>query len=196
MRSVKRAYDWVLGWAHTPYGTPALFVLAFVESSFFPIPPDILLIALSVSRPKRALWYALVCSVGSLLGGAFGYAIGLYFMDAVGYNIIEFYGIADKYGEIQQLYQDYDVWAVGMAGFTPIPYKVFTIAAGAFEINFWVFLAASAVSRSARFFIQSIFIMKYGKGIADFIDKYFNLLSVIFAVMLVFGFVLIKFFWG
>jgi len=189
---LKRTYDWVLGWAHTPYGVPALFLLALAESSFFPIPPDVLLIALAVSRPEKSYRYAGITSVGSVIGGAIGYAIGLYFMEAVGYNIIELYGLAEKFAYVQEVYRQYDAWAVGIAGFTPIPYKAFTISAGAFGINFWVFIAASAVSRSARFFILGALVYRYGESIRALIDRYFNLLTVAFIMLLVLGFVLIK----
>lgn len=189
---VRRLYDWVLRWAHSPYGAVALFVLAFMESSFFPIPPDVLLIALAISIPAKAWRYALICSVGSVAGGAFGYLIGLYLMDAVGYNIIELYGVAEKYEYVQELYRTYDAWVVAVAGFTPIPYKVFTITAGAFEINFWVFIIVSAISRAARFFILAAIIYKFGSPIKAYIDRYFGILSVAFMVLLILGFVVIK----
>ena len=121
---LKRLYNWVLHWAETPYGTWALFLLAFAESSVFPIPPDVLLIALAISIPKKSFKYALVCSAGSVLGGGLGYLIGLQFMEFIGQPIIDFYGVGDKYHYIEQLYNRYDAWAVGVAGFTPIPYKV------------------------------------------------------------------------
>jgi membrane protein YqaA with SNARE-associated domain len=190
---LRRLYDWVIKWAQTPYGPIALFLLAFCESSFFPIPPDVLLIALAVAVPKRALQYAAVCSVGSVLGGCLGYLIGWQFMASLGTQIVEFYGLLDKYDYIRELYQQYDAWAVGIAGFTPIPYKVFTISAGAFEINFWVFVIASAISRSARFFLVGGLIYLFGPGIQIFIDKYFNLLAVGFTVLLVVGFIAIKY---
>jgi len=189
---VRRFYDWVLGWAHTPYGAPALFVLAFAESSFFPVPPDVLLIALALSIPARSLYFAAIASVGSVLGGILGYGIGLYFMQFIGAHIINLYGLGDKFDYIQGLYRHYDAWAVAIAGFTPIPYKVFTITAGAFRINFFVFVAASALSRSARFFIIALLIKKYGKPIRVFIERYFNILTLIFVVLLIAGFVLIK----
>jgi membrane protein YqaA with SNARE-associated domain len=189
---VRRLYDWVLRWAYSPYGAVALFILAFTESSFFPIPPDVLLIALANSIPAKAFRYALVCSIGSVAGGAFGYLIGLYLMDAVGYNIITLYGVAEKYEYVQELYRTYDAWVVAVAGFTPIPYKVFTISAGAFEINFWVFIIVSAISRAARFFILAVIIYKFGSPIKALIDKYFNILSIAFMVLLILGFVLIK----
>lgn len=191
---IKRLYDWVLGWAHRPHGAWALFILAFAESSFFPIPPDVLLIALAISIPARAFRFAVIASLGSVIGGIAGYAIGLYFMEAIGYNIIHIYGLAEKYDYLQTLYRDYDAWAVGIAGFTPIPYKAFTITAGAFEINFWVFIAASFVSRSARFFIVAALIYRFGEPIRDFIEKYFNILTLVFVALIIGGFVIIKVF--
>lgn len=190
---LRRLYDWVLRWAETPYGSWALFLLAFSESSFFPIPPDILLIALAVAIPKKSLKYALICSAGSVLGGCFGYLIGWKFMALIGSRIVEFYGIAPKIEYIKILYNRYDAWAVGIAGFTPIPYKVFTISAGIFKINFMVFFLASVVSRSARFFIVGGLIFVFGPTIQMFIDKYFNVLAVAFTVLLVAGFILIKY---
>jgi len=190
---LRRLYDWVLHWAETPYGTWALFLLAFCESSFFPIPPDILLIALAVAAPGKSFRYALVCSAGSVLGGCFGYLIGWKFMETIGNRIILFYDFGDKFEYIRHLYQSYDAWAVGVAGFTPIPYKVFTISAGAFHINFPVFLFASLVSRSARFFLVGGLIYKFGPEIQAFIEKYFNMLAVAFTVLLIAGFVVIKY---
>jgi membrane protein YqaA with SNARE-associated domain len=190
---LKKLYNWVLHWAETPYGTWALFVLAFCESSFFPVPPDILLIALAVGAPPKALKYALVCSVGSILGGCFGYLIGWQFMLGIGNRIIEFYGLAPKVAYIETLYKQYDAWAVAVAGFTPIPYKVFTIAAGAFKIDFSIFLIASALSRSARFFLVGGLIYIFGPRIQAFIDRYFNMLAIAFTVLLIVGFVAIKY---
>lgn len=190
---LRRLYDWVIRWANTPYGGIALFILAFCESSFFPIPPDVLLIALAVAVPRKSLKYALLCSVGSVLGGCLGYLIGWQFMGMIGDPIIQFYGLTPKVDYIARLYQQYDAWAIGIAGFTPIPYKVFTIAAGAFDINFGVFVLTSFVSRSARFFLVGGLIYLLGPKIQPFIDKYFNLLAVAFVILLIAGFVLIKF---
>jgi len=187
-------YDWVEHFAETPYGLWALFLLAFAESSFFPVPPDVLLIALAVSIPARALRYALVCSVGSVLGGMFGYLIGYQFMEFIGFGILNFYGLTDKYESVAELYNRYNAWAVGIAGFTPIPYKVFTISAGAFKINFLVFLLASVVSRSARFFLVAGLIYMFGEQIRTFIERYFNILAVLFVLLLVAGFILIGFY--
>lgn len=190
---LRRLYDWVLHWAATPYGAWALLVLAFAESSFFPIPPDVLLIALCVARPERSFRFALICSTGSILGGCLGYLIGWQFMASVGNRIVEFYGFTDQVAYIETLYQNHDAWAVAVAGFTPIPYKVFTIAAGMFSINFTVFVLASIVSRSARFFLVGALIYLFGARIQRFIDRYFDLLAVAFTVLLVGGFILIKY---
>ena len=190
---IKKLYDWVLSWAETKYGSWALFLNAFAESSFFPVPPDILLIALSVGKPKKSFFYSMVCSIGSVLGGILGYIIGLKFMDIIGMKIIQYYGIIDKYDKVGELYRTYDAWAVGIAGFTPIPYKVFTIAAGAFHISFIVFIIASVVSRSARFFLVGGLIYVFGPKIKMYIDKYFNILAVAFVILLILGFILIKY---
>ncbi|MFZ3072166.1 MAG: YqaA family protein [Thermodesulfobacteriota bacterium] len=191
MNILRRLYDWVLSWAHTPYGIPALFILAFVESIFFPIPPDVLLIALCVALPAKSFRYAVVCSVGSVLGGVFGYLIGFYFMDTVGYHIVKIYGLSENYIYIQGLYSKYDAWAVAIGGFTPIPYKAFTISAGAFKIDFTVFLVASALSRSARFFIVAGLIYRYGPTIKKYIDKYFNIFTFVFIALLILGFLVL-----
>ncbi len=190
---LRRLYDWVLHWAETPYGTWALFLLSFCESSFFPIPPDVLLIALAVAIPKKSFKYALVCSAGSVLGGCLGYLIGWQFMAGIGEKIITFYGLTQKIEYIKDLYTNYDAWAIGIAGFTPIPYKVFTISAGAFNINFLVFIIVSTISRSARFFLVGSLIYIFGSRIQTFIDKYFNILAVAFTVLLIAGFVIIKY---
>jgi len=192
LRWLRKLYDWVLSWAHTPYGVPALFVLAFAESSFFPIPPDVLLMALAISIPKRAFRYALVCSIGSVLGGMLGYLIGYEFMEVVGNRIIQMYGFTDKWDYVGGMYNAYAGWAVAIAGFTPIPYKLFTIAGGAFKIDFPVFLVASVLSRSARFFLVAGLIYFFGPPIRKFIDKYFDILAVVFMVLLIGGFIVLK----
>ena len=133
---VRQIYDKSLLWVQSPSGVWALFLLAVAESSFFPIPPDVFLIVLCIAVPKKSFRYATICAVGSVLGGAIGYGLGLGFMDTLGVKILDWYGLHDKYAVVQDLYQRYDVLAVGAAGFTPLPYKLFTITAGAFKINF------------------------------------------------------------
>lgn len=182
-----------MSWSDSKWGTYALFILSFAESSFFPIPPDVLLIALCAGKPLKSFFYSLICSLGSVLGGVFGYFIGLRFMDFIGYKIVVLYGFQKKMDQIGVLYNNYDAWAVAIAGFSPIPYKVFTIAAGIFEISLPVFIAASFFSRSLRFFIQGTLLYFYGERIKFFVDKYFNVLAVVFTVLLVGGFVLIKY---
>ena len=191
---LKRTYDWVIHWADTKYGPLALFLLAFTESSFFPIPPDVLLIALSLGAPKKSFRFATFCTIGSVLGGILGFLIGMMFFDLVGYKILDFYGFWDKFDYVQEMYLKFDVLFVGIAGFTPIPYKVFTIAAGLFGMNFPTFVLVSALSRGARFFIVSSLIWKFGKRIKIFIDKYFTFLTILFAVLLTLGFIVVKIF--
>ena len=190
---IKKLYDWVEHWAQTPYGVWALFLLALAESSFFPIPPDVLLIALAVTHPKAGLKFAAVCTLGSLLGGALGYLIGWQFMAVIGEGIVNFYGVTDKVAHIEALYHQYDAWAIAIAGFTPIPYKVFTITAGMFKVDFGVFLLASALGRAGRFFLVGGLIYLFGKPIQAFIERYLNLLVIGFTVLLIGGFILIKF---
>ncbi len=190
---LRKLYNWVLHWAYTPYGVWALIITAFAESSFFPIPPDILLLPMALSRRKKAFYYAFLTTIFSVLGGILGFAIGLWLMDAIGIKVLEFYGAMNEFAKISMLYKKYSAIAVATAGFTPIPYKVFTIAAGACKINFTVFILASIVSRGARYFIQATLMVIFGQPIKNFIDKYFNILSLAFFVLLIGGFVLIKY---
>ncbi|HEB69984.1 MAG TPA: DedA family protein [Desulfobulbus sp.] len=179
-------------WIQTPAGVWALFFIAVAESSFFPIPPDVFLIALCVGAPKKSFKFALICSLGSVIGGAIGYGLGLGFMDTVGQSILNLYGLQDKYALVQELYQQYDALAVGAAGFTPLPYKLFTITAGAFKIDFVTFMVVSLVARSARFFLVSALIYKFGAPVQYFINRYFNILTLVFLGLLIGGFILIK----
>jgi membrane protein YqaA with SNARE-associated domain len=192
MGLVRRLYERSLTWVQTPYGVWALFWLAVAESSFFPIPPDVFLIVLGIAAPRRSFRYAAVCAAGSVLGGALGYGLGLGFMDTVGRRILVWYGLTDKYQVVQHLYQQYDVLAVGAAGFTPLPYKLFTISAGAFRINFITFMLVSLVARSARFFLVAAFIYRFGAPVRHFIDRYFNLLSIVFLLLLVAGYLVVR----
>ncbi|MEN8190320.1 MAG: YqaA family protein [Thermodesulfobacteriota bacterium] len=191
---IRRLYDTCMDWIQTPYGLAVLFLIAFAESSFFPIPPDVFLVALCIANPKRSFLYASICAVGSVLGGAFGYGLGVWFMDSIGMQIMAFYGLSEKYLTVQSLYQQYDALAVAAAGFTPLPYKLFTITAGAFHVNFPTFMLVSLAARSARFFLVAAFIWKFGEPVRYFLDKYFNILTIVFTVLLIGGFVAVKFF--
>lgn len=202
MKWLRRLYDWVLSWADSAYGNMALFVLAFIESIFFPVPPDVLLIALSLGKPKRAFYFAALCSIGSVAGALIGYALGHYAWIAsdgsfTGFAQFFFHNIPGfteaLYYQIKDMFDKWDFWVIFTAGFTPIPYKVFTITAGVFQMNLFMFLIASIISRSARFFLVSWLIWKYGPGIKGFIDKYFNSLALGFTALIILGFVVIKY---
>lgn len=194
MRIFRSLYDWVLHWAYTPYGTPALFLLAFAESSVFPVPPDILLIALCISLPRKAWRFALFASIGSVLGGALGYGIGRGLWAAVsGLFFTYIPGFTPQlFHHVQALFSEHNFWVVFTAGFTPIPYKVITIGAGVFQVDFLLFLLASVVSRSLRFFLVAGLIYRFGPGIKLFIEKYFNLLCILFMVLLLGGFLILR----
>lgn len=189
----RRLYDWVLSWADTRYGATALFLLAFAESSVFPVPPDVLLIALVLGSPNR--WWKLgaLSTLGSTIGGAAGYLIGKFLMDSVGMRIIDLYHAQAYFEQVRNWYLQYDLWIVFVAAFTPIPYKVFTIASGAFDMNLLGFCAVSFVGRGARFFLVAGLLRVAGPAMKRFIDKYFDLLAVAFVVLLVGGFALIKY---
>lgn len=202
MKYIRQLYDWMLHWADSPYGPIALFLLAFAESSFFPIPPDALLIALVLGSRKKAFSFALNSTVGSVLGALLGYSIGHFVWwngssEFSNFALFFFHNIPgfteDIFFKVKGLYEEWNFWIVFTAGFTPIPYKVFTISAGAFEINIFLFIIASIVSRAGRFFLVAGLIWKFGDPIKSFIDKYFNLLAIAFTVLLVGGFVGIKY---
>lgn len=189
---LRQLYARSLAWVQTPYGIWALFWLAVAESSFFPIPPDVFLIVLCVAAPRKSFRFAGICAAGSVLGGAIGYGLGFGFMDTVGHRILTWYGLTARYETAQALYHQYDAWAVGAAGFTPLPYKLFTITAGAFKVDFTTFLFASLLSRSARFLLVAAFIYRFGAPVRHFMERYFNLLTILFLILLVAGYVLIK----
>lgn len=189
---IRKLYDWVLSWAHKKYSTLALFLLAFAESSFFPVPPDVLQMALSVSKPKKSFFYAFIASVGSVLGGVAGYFIGLFLFDTIGSLIINGLGYQSQFASVGVLYKSYAFLAIFTAAFTPIPYKVFTIAAGVWHVGLGTLIIASILGRSARFFLVGSLIYFYGPKIKNFIDKYFNILTIVFLLLLIGGFVLLK----
>jgi membrane protein YqaA with SNARE-associated domain len=197
----RRLYDWVLHWAETPYGAWALFVLAFAESSFFPVPPDVLLAPLTLGSRRKWWRFALTCSLASIIGGVIGYMIG-HWLWFTGKEYSElalwFFSNIPGFGETefevaQNWYEHWNFWIVFTAGFTPLPYKVITISAGAFKINFFMFLLASTVSRSTRFFLVAGLFWRYGPAIQPFVDKYFNWLCLVFVILLIGGFMVLKY---
>jgi membrane protein YqaA with SNARE-associated domain len=191
---LRRLYEWVLHWAETRYGMPALFVLAFAESSVFPIPPDPLLMALCLGAPRRAFRFAAVATLASVTGGIAGYALGAGAWSLVGgWFFAHVPGVTpEAFERVGGLYERWDFVAVFLAGLTPIPYKVFTLSAGVFGISFPVFVLASAVSRGLRFFIEGALIHHFGAPIAAFIDRWFNWLAWAFGLLVVLGFVVIE----
>ena len=181
--------DWVIGWSQSPAGATALFVIAFAESSFFPTPPDILLITMAILHPELAFTLALICAAGSVLGGMFGYLIGW----VGGRPLLHKLFSEEKIQVVKNAFEKYEVWAIAVAGFTPIPYKIFTLSAGTFEIPFRPFALVSAVSRSARFFLVAGAIYFWGDSVKHLIEKYFNWFSLVFMILLIGGFVLVKY---
>lgn len=190
---LRHSKEWMENFANKPNSMWWLFFLSMIESSFFPIPPDILLIAIAVLNPKKALTAALWCSVGSVIGGVLGYAIGYFLMGTIGEPIITFYGAEGAMTEFLKMYDTYGVSFLAVAAFTPVPFKVATIVSGAAHMNLYTFILVSAIGRSARFFIVAGLIYKFGPQIKDFIEKYFDKLSLAFLVLLIGGFVAVKF---
>ena len=199
---VRKLYDWVLGWAEKPSAQYALFILAFAESSFFPVPPDVLLIPLVLGFRQKWFRLALITTIASALGGMFGYFIGHVLWWNGGppnYSALAhfFFRTIPGFSEpvfraMQVKYELYGFWIVFTAGFTPIPYKIFTISSGAFDLSLTTFTVASVVSRAARFFLVAFLIYWFGEPIRTFIDKYFNWLALLFTILLIGGFMIIK----
>ena len=190
---LRRLYDWVLGWAHTPWGVPALVVLCFAEASFFPIPPDPLLMALCLGAPRHSLRFAAWGTAASVTGGVVGYLLGWGAWSLLGDFFLTWVpGVTpEAFSTVRGLYERWDFWAVFLAGLTPIPYKVFTLSAGMFAIQFPIFLVASILSRGLRFFLVAGLIWKFGAPVNQLIDRYFNVLTIAFGILLVLGFVIV-----
>ncbi|HUS71609.1 MAG TPA: YqaA family protein [Sedimentisphaerales bacterium] len=192
----RRLYNWVVHFADTPHGERALFLLSFAESSFFPVPPDVLLAPLTLGAPKKWFRFALACSIASVLGGILGYCIGMFawsMIDQWVYTHLAVINLTEaNFAKFQNWYDEYDFWIVFTCGFTPLPYKVCTISAGVARISFLGFLIASTVSRSARFFIVAGLVGWKGERIRPVIEKYFNWFSLAFVALLIGGFLVIR----
>jgi membrane protein YqaA with SNARE-associated domain len=189
---VRRAYDWTIHWADTPQGLLALFLIAIAESSFFPIPPDVLLIAIVATRPSRWVMAAGLCSGGSFLGAAIGYAIGFGLMPTVGEPIIGFYGAEHHWDRFIALAETWGTWLLAAAAFTPIPFKVATIASGAIEMPFVPFLGISLIGRGARFFLVAGALRLFGARIRRTLEHNFDLASLLFVALLIGGFLILR----
>lgn len=188
---LRRLYDWTLSWVDHRYAQYALFFIALIESSIFPIPPDILLIALALGKPQWGLRFAAICTAGSTVGAVLGYGIGFLLFASIGQPIIEFYGLMDQFHLAESKFSEYGVWIVLIAGFSPIPFKVITIAAGAFGLDFILFILASLVSRGARFFMEGALLRWGGDRVRDFVEKHFELMTISITLLVVISFVLI-----
>lgn len=189
---IKAVYNWTIKLSATRYALWALAIVAFAESSFFPIPPDILLIPLIIAKPKNAYLIAFIAMMASVLGGGLGYYIGLKLYETVGIIIINFYHAQQLFLEFQAQFNKYGAAAVLFAGVTPFPYKIITISSGIAGMSFYKFVIFSIIARGTRFFIIAILLRFYGEPIRNFIEKHLNLLFIIFVVLLVLGFLLIK----
>ena len=192
---VRRLYDWMLSWAESKWGAVALFLFAICESIFFPVPPDVLLIALCIGCVSKSFKYAAICTAGSVSGASVGFGLGAFCWELVDSWFIPSIFSQEAFDNVGLKYSEWNFWLVFTAGFTPIPYKLITISAGVFlgVADFWIFIIASLVSRGARFVLVAGLIYKFGAPIKKFIDKYFNLCALAFTVLLIGGFVLIKY---
>jgi len=188
---LRRLYDWTISLARSPHALWALAIVSFVESSFFPIPPDVLMIPLIIARPSRAFLIATVATVSSVAGGMFGYYIGAVLMESVGQPILALYGKGDSFEEMSAVFNKYGAWAVVVAGVTFLPFKVITIASGVTGLPLSVFIVSSIFARALRFFLVAALLWKFGAPIRDFIEKRLGLMFVLFCVLLIGGFAMI-----
>ena len=190
---LRRLYDWVIGLARHRHAIPAMGVVSFLESSFFPIPPDVMLIPMVLANRTKAFRIALVCTVTSVAGGLFGYAIGYYFFETIGAWVVDAYGLQDGMAKFRADFDRWGTWIILIKGLTPIPYKLVTIASGAAHFDLFTFVWASIVTRGARFFLVAALLWKYGPPIRTFIEERLTLLTWLFLIALVGGFVIVRY---
>jgi membrane protein YqaA with SNARE-associated domain len=191
--ALRRLYDWTIALAGKRYAETALFWIAFAESSFFPLPPDLLLVPMILAQPKRAWRYAAICTVASVVGGIVGYAIGYFLLESVGRPILHFYGVMQQYHELKALFDEWGVWIILIKGMTPIPYKLVTITAGALNFALIPFILASMVSRSMRFFLVAALLWKFGEPVRHFIEKRLELVTTAALALVGAGFLAIRY---
>ena len=187
---LRRIYDWCIDAAHKPYALWIMGAVAFAESSFFPVPPDVMLIPMSLARPQRAWLYALVCTASSVVGGVLGYAIGALLYDSIGQWLINLYGLGDKVEAFRAGYAEYGAWIILLKGLTPIPYKLVTITSGFAGYNIWLFVVCSIIARGGRFFVVAILLNRYGEWIRVRIEKRLGLWVALGAGALLAGFII------
>ena len=190
---IRRLYDWMMQTATHKRAPQSLFWVAFAESSFFPIPPDVMLVPMVLANRLKAWTYATIATCGSVIGGVAGYAIGFFLLEYIGWPVLRFYGYADRFQEFSNLFNEWGVWILVIKGMTPFPYKVLTILAGATHMNLVAFIVASIVARSMRFYLVAALLYWFGEPIRDFIEKRLTLVTTAFVVLLVGGFVAIKY---
>jgi membrane protein YqaA with SNARE-associated domain len=190
---MRRVYDWTMRMASHRRAPHALFWVSFAESSVFPIPPDVMLIPMVVANPAKVWLFAAICTAGSVLGGILGYAIGYFLYETLGQWVINTYGLAAQFEAYRAAYNEWGLWIILIKGLTPIPYKLVTIASGAAAFNFWVFVAASIVTRAGRFFMVAALLYRFGEPIREFIERRLTLLTTTFVVLLVGGFVVVRY---
>ncbi len=190
---LRSTYDWVMGLAARKDAIWVLAAIAFIESSVFPIPPDVLLIPMVLAARDRAWRYAAVCTIASVLGGMLGYAIGMFLFESAGQPLLEFYGYAAKFDEFRGRYNEWGAWIVFIAGLTPFPYKVITIASGVTELDLAVFTVASVIARGLRFFIVAALLWWLGPAVREFIEKRLGLMTIVFCVLLLGGFIVARY---
>ena len=193
MNFFKKTYDWTLEKAQHKNAKWYLSLISFAESSFFPIPPDILLIPMALASKARALFYAFMCTLFSVLGGILGYAIGYFFYNSVGIYIVDFYHLENSFNIFESYYKEFGILIVLGAGITPFPYKFITIASGVFGLNIFLFIIVSIIGRGLRFYLIAILLYFFGEKIKLIIDKYFNVLTIVFFILLVGSVFIIRF---
>jgi len=186
----KRLYDWLMALAQGPYAVPALGAVAFAESSFFPLPPDLLLAPMALAKPRAAWFYAFVATVGSVAGGAFGYWIGAALYDSVGQWLIHLYGYQERMAALKQTYADYGAWVIVLKGVTPIPFKIVTIGSGLLGYPFWTFVGLSFLTRGARFFIVATALHRWGDPLRAALERHFAAFVLTMAAIVIIGFYL------
>jgi len=192
MKYLRKLYDWTLLKSQHPKASWFLSFFSFIESSFFPIPPDIILIPMIIAKRTNAFFYAFICTASSVLGGIFGYLIGYYLFNSIGIIIINYYNLSDQFILFENYYLQYGIWIILGAGFTPFPFKFITIASGVFGLNILLFIIISILARGLRFYLIAFLLRIFGEVIENLINKYFNFLASVFFILLIGSIVILK----